>query len=135
MRFPEGSFTSPIFGNVKVAGIFQRLSKSGESCTRKQCLDKEIRDMAEIAQSLLVLRDHKVSREGAQSRVIVGSIVLRKILELVNDAVLGYYLNNYKSLLGTRMPFERLPKANEAKKSASQGRLKHFICLLRVWSC
>ena len=88
--------------------------------------------MAEIAQSLLVLRDHKVSREGAQSRVIVGSIVLRKILELVNDAVLVCYLNNDKSLLGTRMLFERLAKANEAKKSASQGRLKHSICPLRA---
>lgn len=64
--------------------------------------------MAETVQSLLVLRDHKVLGEGAQSHSIIGSIVHPEILELVTDAVLVYYLNNDESPFGTWMTFGRL---------------------------
>lgn len=90
MRFSNGSFASPVLGNAEVAGICQLLSRPGESCTKKQCFDNGIHDTAETAQSLLVLCDYKALGEGAQSRVVVGSMVHPEILELFPDAVLVY---------------------------------------------
>lgn len=127
--FSRGLLYFANLGNVKVAGIFQRLSKSGESCTKNQCFDKEIRDMAEIAQSLLVLRDHKVPEEGSQSRVIVGSIVLQKILELVNDANWGIISTTTKACLEHECPsrnWRRPTKQRRAYLKAVQS--TPYVC-------
>jgi hypothetical protein len=92
VKLSDGSFASPDSESLKVTGIFQLLRKPGESLTEKQCFDDEIHHVAETTQPLLVLFDHKALREGAQSRVIIGSIVHLEISELVSNAVLVYHL-------------------------------------------
>jgi len=84
-----------------------------------------------------VLLDHKALGEGAQSRVVVGSIVHLEISELVSDAALVYHFSDDRGRLGACMAFRQFTKADERATSASMlvNPMCHYAEHLQiVWS-